>query len=465
MAAIDLAQPDVTLVLDMGGVIREATVSSILSDENVDDWLGQSWRETVPDVVGEKVRRIIDDARDSGISAFRQLTQRFPSGREVPMEYTTVLLGGRSGMLAVGKSLLAVAELQSRFIAAQQSLERDYWKLRDVETRYRLLFNHSSEAVMLMPAGSFCIIEANPAAIQILGLVKSGKDVVAGQDLMSAIPEVERPKIEAMLQRVREQGTSPGTLVHLGDQHRPWLIRASAVKGEPGPMMMVQLVPAGPSPVQHEVEVAPSMDAAMGALPDGFVVLSPDGTIQRANRAFAEMVDMGSVQAVIGEKLDRWIWRPGADVPAILSTLRDHHVARLFPSSLHSELGTKTEIEISGAGLPERDPTFFGLLIRDVGRRQTQVRELRQTMTLIESVAEPVGKVPLRQLIRATVDGVERHYVKAALNLAGGNRTAAAELLGMSRQSLYTKLDRYGFDEATAPSALDERQGTVLDKS
>ena len=42
---------------------------------------------------------------------------------------------------------------------------------------------------------------------------------------------------------------------------------------------------------------------------------------------------------------------------------------------------------------------------------------------------------------------VERRYIEAALELTGGNRTAAAELLGLSRQSLYAKLNRYGLDE------------------
>ena len=41
---------------------------------------------------------------------------------------------------------------------------------------------------------------------------------------------------------------------------------------------------------------------------------------------------------------------------------------------------------------------------------------------------------------------VERHYVKSALDLANDNRTVAAELLGLSRQSLYAKLNRYGLD-------------------
>ena len=47
---------------------------------------------------------------------------------------------------------------------------------------------------------------------------------------------------------------------------------------------------------------------------------------------------------------------------------------------------------------------------------------------------------------RTTVGAVEKHYVTEALELTRGNRTAAAELLGLSRQSLYAKLWRYGLD-------------------
>ena len=455
MAGVDLAQPDVTLLLDMGGVIREATVSSILADESVDAWLGHSWKDTVPDLVGDKVGRIIEDARDSGISAFRQLTQRFPSGREIPIEYTTVLLGGRAGLLAVGKSLVAVAELQSRFIAAQQSLERDYWKLREVETRYRLLFNHSSEAVLLVRAGTCRIVEANPAAVLALGLNPATQEAGAGQDLVAMLPAAERPTFRAMIQRVLEQGKTPGTLIHLGDERTPWLARASSVKGaEPGPFLMVQLVPTGASLVVADRETVPSAEATVEGLPDGFVVVGADGVIRRANPAFASMVDMASAASVVGERLDRWVWRPGADVPALLSTMRDHKVARLFPSALHSELGTEMEVEVSGTGLPAADPRFFGLLIRDVGRRVSHARNPAEMGSLIEQVAEPVGKVPLRQLIKSTVDSVERHYVKAALDLSGGNRTAAAELLGLSRQSLYMKLGRYGYDDDVSSAGL-----------
>ena len=444
---VSLAQPDVTLLLDMSGVIREASVSTLLSDESVTEWLGRPWGDTVPDMAGDKVRRIVEDARVSGISAFRQVTQRFPSGREVPIEYTTVLLGGRAGMMSVGKSLLAVAELQSRLVTAQQTMERDYWKLREVETRYRLLFNSSSEAVLLIRPTNFRIFEANPAAARALGLTASTPDATVGEDFLASIAADECASLRAMVQRVKEQGKAPGALVHIGDARQPWLVRASLMKGDSGPLILLQLVPTGQRPLIQAADEMPPGDDVVRALPDGFVVLDEDGIIRRANQAFADMVDMGTAASVVGEKLHRWIWRPGADVASLLSMLRDHGVVRLFPSTLHGDLGAEAEVEMSGASLPVGDAKCVAVLIRDVGRRLSRHSDPKQVTSLIESVAEPVGKMPLRQLIKATVDGVERHYIKAALELAGGNRTAASELLGLSRQSLYMKLNRYGLDE------------------
>jgi DNA-binding NtrC family response regulator len=62
-------------------------------------------------------------------------------------------------------------------------------------------------------------------------------------------------------------------------------------------------------------------------------------------------------------------------------------------------------------------------------------------------MSEQIGKSSLRKLVKNTVSIVEQHYVKQALELAGGNRTATAELLGLSRQSLYAKLNLYGLDD------------------
>jgi DNA-binding NtrC family response regulator len=61
----------------------------------------------------------------------------------------------------------------------------------------------------------------------------------------------------------------------------------------------------------------------------------------------------------------------------------------------------------------------------------------------VEQLTGLVGRVQLRDLVRDTTDLVERHFIEAALEMTDHNRTSAAEVLGVSRQSLYVKLRRY----------------------
>jgi DNA-binding NtrC family response regulator len=65
---------------------------------------------------------------------------------------------------------------------------------------------------------------------------------------------------------------------------------------------------------------------------------------------------------------------------------------------------------------------------------------------LQHATIRPIGSAPLRELVSDTTEVIERHYIEAALDLTKGNRKAAAELLGLSRQALYSKLDRYGLN-------------------
>ena len=53
------------------------------------------------------------------------------------------------------------------------------------------------------------------------------------------------------------------------------------------------------------------------------------------------------------------------------------------------------------------------------------------------------GIGPLREVVRQTTDIIERMCIEAALELTGDNRASAAEMLGVSRQSLYIKLRRH----------------------
>ena len=115
------------------------------------------------------------------------------------MEYTTVSLGPGAGFIAVGKSLQAISDLQSRLSHVQKEREQDYWKLREIETRYRALMEASSEAVALVRVTNLRIVEANAVATRALGLVPGG-------EFYPDMPERDRRAMLAMLELVRDEG-------------------------------------------------------------------------------------------------------------------------------------------------------------------------------------------------------------------------------------------------------------------
>ena len=442
MTAINIHQPDVTLLLDLAGVIKEATLSQTIGGEGVEGWLGRRWEDTISDPASDTIGRMMEDARRVGVSAFRQITQRFPSGLELPMEYTMVRLGGGAGLIAVGKNIQAVAELQSRLIAAQQEREQEYWKLREIETRYRVLFDTSDEAVALVDPETMLIVDANPAAARSLGLA-------SGRELLVEVAPPEQEAFRTMLARARQHGRTPGIRVHLGAAHTPWRVRASLSASERGPVFVIHFTRAGaalqtPDPGDGATDRA-ILEDLVQRLPDGFVIADHKGTIRSANFAFLDLVQAGSEAAVIGESLGRWLSQPGADLSILLSVLRQYQVARGFNATLQGELGSETAVEIAAIGGGR--PQAIAVVLRDVSRRLLVPGDASRLSSALAPISERLGETPLVELVKDTANAMEQHYIKLALARTDGNRTAAAELLQISRQGLYAKLNRYGLDK------------------
>jgi DNA-binding NtrC family response regulator len=87
----------------------------------------------------------------------------------------------------------------------------------------------------------------------------------------------------------------------------------------------------------------------------------------------------------------------------------------------------------------------LGFTVRNVEKRlATDLKTTRALPHSADELAELIGRVPLKDLVRETTDVIERLCIEAALKFTGDNRAAAAEMLGLSRQSLYAKLRRHG---------------------
>jgi transcriptional regulator PpsR len=428
-------RPDITLTVDDGGVIRHAVSAEALAGEPIQQWRGLRWMDTVPTDMARRIARAVDGAQREGDSSCFTVNQRLPSGRELLLEYTTVRLGGKSGLIAIGKNLEAISELRSRLALVQQEREQDYWKLREIETRYRALLDASSGAVALVRVTNLRVVEANVAATKSLGLVPGG-------EFLPRLGDQDRRNLEATLDTARLNGRAPSIALHLLNDV-PWSLRTSMLTSEAGAFYLFQMAPLSGTGEVASVgysgrDEPVSVDSLVQRMPDGFVIVDREGVARQVNHTFLDLVQAGVESAVIGQNLKRWFSQPGTGIRVILNLVERHGAVRVMRTTLEGELGATTEVEISAVGDRLGRPNYFGLVIRDASHSRGS-EEAYSVAALLERSPE----ASLESLVRSSIEGIERQRISEALARAGRNRTMAAKFLGLSRQSLHSKLKKY----------------------
>jgi transcriptional regulator PpsR len=396
---------------------------------------------------------LLQEAHEARVTRGRQISHASSRGIDIPIHYRAIRLGRR--VIALGHNLQGMAALQQQLVDAQQALERDYWRFRQVETRYRLLFRMVSEAILIIDAPTQRVVEANPAAGRLLG---ESPTRVIGRPFPEGFDALGTQSINGLLAAVRAAGRADDVRARLADGLQEFLVSASLLRQENLSFLLVRLSPvladsARPALPEQGARYLRIIENA----PDCLVITDSEGRILSANNTFLALTEIATEQQARGESLDRWLGRPGVDLNVLMANLRQHDTVRLFATTLRGEYGSITDIEISAAAVRNGERPYFGFFIRDVGRRlHAEQPTSPEQPRWLDQLTERVGRVPLKELVRESTDTIERLCIEAALKLTGDNRASAAELLGLSRQSLYVKIDRYGIsDQATGPSTPD----------
>jgi transcriptional regulator PpsR len=444
-AALVVAAMDVALVVDRKGVIRELTCSNEDLREVIGGkWQGRPWAETVTAETRPKIESLLKDAEALAPPRWRQVNHPSRQGPDIPVSYSAVRVGGSGRIMAVGRDLRPVAALQQRLVNAQQSMEREYAKLRHAETRYRMLFQIASEAVLVVDASNGRVIEANPAAAD---LFQQPMRRVIGRSLAEYFDDDGRAALESLLASARVAGRADEVRVGLAGGSREFRVSASLFREDRSSYLLVRAAPILAGDAAAAVGGSRVLDL-VESLPDGFVVTDGEGRILSANRAFLDMAELSSEQQALNATLDRWLGRPGVDLNVLLASLREHGSVRMFSTAIQGNHGAQADVEICAVAAPRGKDASYGFSIRDVSSRLSGTPRREQELPRsVKQMTELVGRVPLKDLVRETTDMIERLCIEAALELSNDNRATAADLLGLSRQSLYVKLRRYGLGE------------------
>ncbi len=442
-AALVKSVADIALVVDAEGEIVDMALGSpSLAEELGTDWVGKAWADTVTADTRPRLEALLREAGDEGSNEWRQVVHRGRGGGGIPVQYRAVGVDQEGRMLAVGRELQAVASLQQQLVDAQQALERDYWRYRQMETRYRLLFQSVSEAVLIVDASLRRVVEANPAAAVQLGETAAR---VVGRPFPDGFDPDGIRAVEALLGNVLATGRADSVRARRAGGEGELVVSVSLLRQDHAPLFVVRLLTPPSEPGQGAItEHEARLLKAVGVAPDAIVLTDSEGQILAANRAFLDQVQLTTEHQLRGQSMDRWLGRAGIDLNVLLSTLRQHGSLRLFKTTLRGQYGAIVEAEIGAAAVPNGDRPCFAFFIRDMGRRLGREAPATGDLPLwVGQFTERVGSAPLRDLVRESTDLIERLCIEAALKLTGGNRASAAELLGLSRQSLYVKLARY----------------------
>jgi transcriptional regulator PpsR len=425
--------------------VAQSATAPIAADSS--HWIGRPWADMVSGDTRRKVELMLGDLRTTGVARRREVNVTGANENDVPVAFSALRLGTLGPVLAVGRDLRAVSAIQQRFLDAQQELERGYWRSRQAESRYRLLFQVATDAVLTVDAHSLRIVEANHSAASLLG----GGMALAGRTAPELFDRSSRGTMQELLLNAGTDGKPAEINVRLPKSKALAAVSATPFRAGGGLRLLLRVRSAA-APEAHGVEMNKTLALLVDSMRDGIVVTDSGGRILVANPAFLALVQSASEEEVRSRPIGDWLGRIEADVATLLAGAHAHGIAHLVRSSVRRHDGVAIDVDVTGAMLAEGEQECFGFTIRPCEPRALpQAAWLKALMALDERV----GLLPLPELMAQAQEMIEQRFVDLAMARARGDASAAAGMLGVAVEQLLRALARDDAAPAqpTVPSA------------
>ncbi|KAA9006868.1 transcriptional regulator PpsR [Histidinibacterium aquaticum] len=455
--AIPLIAPEIlgdiiTQISDVGVVVSETgSVLSVLVNPMNDSFQalhgleGQDFRTGLTSESVEKFDERLQSFLEGGETGnVRPIELNHSYGQvspDFPVRYSFHRIGPDGAILLLGRDLKPVAEMQQQLVKAQIALERDYEAQRESDTRYRVLMEASREAYVFVSVHDGRIVEGNTAAGALLGRRRD--------DLPEAgLSELCEPKRKGdLIETLRTQALSDrpvpvDALVRHGKEPVslvPTIFRSAGER-----MLLVRIEPLSEGKVSQDALSNRLIDLYQSG-PDAIVFTDAGGTILSANEGFLDLIDTAHDLSVKGRSLTEFLHRGSVDLRVLSENAARAGRMRMYATKVMGDYTRPRSVEIAATALDAGEAQIFAYVIRDVSRAET-VRSAASPVSDegMRSVMELVGSATLKEIVSETTNVVEKMCIETAVELTMNNRVAAAEMLGLSRQSLYVKLRKYG---------------------
>ena len=197
---------------------------------------------------------------------------------------------------------------------------------------------------------------------------------------------------------------------------------------------------------QGEKELIENLLATFHNSPDAIIFTDVKGAIQYTNERFLDLTNTSRKNEVVTKNLSEFLGRGEIDLAIMLENVMKSGAVKIYSTHLKSSFGTKIDIEASVSRNNSSTNDLVAFIMREVSspNNRASVSEANTNKNQDAVAAkELVGSSTLKEIVTDTTDVIEKICIEAALEITNNNRAAAADLLGLSRQSLYVKLSKF----------------------
>ncbi len=433
---------DLALLVASDGIIRSVLINPLHRPfGTLTQWQGQPLRGVLTTESISKFDTRLQDLKAQGGTRAVELNHVDEQGFEFPVRYALHRIDTDGSVLMLGRDLRPIADVQQQLVKAQLALERDYEAQREIDTRYRVLMETTRDAIVVVSMTTGRIVDLNLAAAVLLG--GSRQDLIGAAIAQEFEGRRRGEFLESMANLAIADSTSPLEL-QARRSHKRLLVVPTVFRAAGERLLMCRLDLADVGDAQRD-ELTENLFGLFHEGADGVVFADVDGMIRNANEAFLNLTDSANPAAVKGRFFGDFLARGAVDLRVMTDNARRVGQMRMYGTKVNSAYGGQISVEISAAWLNDRPQPFFVFVIRDTSRAEALRRPgLNVTEDGGRSIMELVGSSTLKDIVAETTDVVEKMCIETAVELTRNNRVAAAEMLGLSRQSLYVKLRKYG---------------------
>ncbi|QLF68501.1 transcriptional regulator PpsR [Peteryoungia desertarenae] len=374
-----------------------------------------------------------------------QVNHRCDGKPDLPVVYTAHSGKDFPYTLVVGRDLRQQMQDQQRLVETQMELEADYRELQEAETRYRTAFKVSAIPHLMLDGEKKIVLDANAAAISLL----SNGNSISGKAVRELFHKQDRDRLIDSLGEARHSGSTiqVDDLRGLKGDRLSASLRSYRENGVTN--LILSVWPAGDKQngVAHRVE-KPVISSAVSLadLPEAALQTDQDGQVLAANTLFLDLIHAPALSQVVGRNVSSWFAKSAIDMRVLYARVLDERTVRSFSSILTDNLSGERSVSVSARLNPDNGSVQLIIIPQGAGTERIALQP-SNVPDQAEGFANLVGKVPLKDLIRESLDVIEKICIEAALDQTNNNRAYAAEILGLSRQSLYIKLRRHGLED------------------